>query len=178
MSKLNILFKEAKKNKKKIFIGFVTSGDPNYKSSKEIIKEMTKYASERKQFNKSIGNFGQISAMLADSRSEMLAGQALCLDCAKKFELEPIHQTFKENQEPPICLECNGLIKTATISFGQPMPEKEMMRAQNEAANCDLMIAVGSSLVVYPAATIPLIGKHAYISTAKGAPLHKRTFVA
>jgi len=42
MSKLNILFKEAKKNKKKIFIGFVTSGDPNYKSSKEIMKEMTK----------------------------------------------------------------------------------------------------------------------------------------
>ena len=42
MSKLNILFKEAKKNKKKIFIGFVTSGDPDYKSSKEIIKEMTK----------------------------------------------------------------------------------------------------------------------------------------
>ena len=39
------------------------------------------------------------------------------------------------------------------------MPEKEMMRAQNEAANCDLMVAVGSSLVVYPAATIPLLGK-------------------
>ena len=53
-----------------------------------LIKEMTKYSSERKQFNKSIGNFGQISAMLADSRSEMLAGQALCLDCAKKFDNE------------------------------------------------------------------------------------------
>ena len=39
------------------------------------------------------------------------------------------------------------------------MPEEEMMRAQNEAANCDLMVAVGSSLVVYPAATIPLLGK-------------------
>ena len=59
-------------------------------------------------------------------------------------------------------LYCKGFIKTATISFGQPMPEKEMMRAQNEAANCDLMIAVGSSLVVYPAATInkPGIIKH------------------
>ena len=71
------------------------------------------------------------------------ATYAVCLDCPKKFEFAPIHQTFKQPQEPPICLECNGLIKTATISFGQPMPEKEMMRAQNEAANCDLMIAVG-----------------------------------
>ena len=43
MSKLNKLFKERKKNKKSSFIGFVTSGDPNYKSSKEIMKEMTKY---------------------------------------------------------------------------------------------------------------------------------------
>jgi NAD-dependent deacetylase len=56
-------------------------------------------------------------------------------------------------------LECNGFIKTATISFGQPMPETEMLRAQKEAENCDLMIVVGSSLVVYPAATIPLLGK-------------------
>ncbi|MDC2965259.1 NAD-dependent deacetylase, partial [Gammaproteobacteria bacterium] len=81
------------------------------------------------------------------------------LNCEKKFELEPIHLAFKENQEPPTCQDCKGFIKTATISFGQPMPEKEMMRAQNEAANCDLMVAVGSSLVVYPAATIPLLGK-------------------
>ena len=108
-----------------------------------------------------VDNLHQAAGLQDDQVTEIHgnATYAVCLDCAKKFELEPIHQTFKETQEPPICLECNGLIKTATISFGQPMPEKEMMRAQNEAANCDLMIAVGSSLVVYPAATIPLIGK-------------------
>ena len=73
--------------------------------------------------------------------------------------LSSAYSNFKKNQEPPTCEICNGYIKTATISFGQPMPEEEMMRAQNEAANCDLMVAVGSSLVVYPAATIPLLGK-------------------
>ena len=102
------------------------------------------------------------AAGLADAQVTEIHGNAtyaVCLNCEKKFELEPIHQAFKENQEPPTCQDCEGFIKTATISFGQPMPEKEMMRAQNEAANCDLMIAVGSSLVVFPAATIPLLGK-------------------
>jgi acyl-CoA dehydrogenase len=53
-----------------------------------IIDEMTSYASERQQFGKSIGEFGQIQALLADSQSEMTAGKALCLDCAKKFDEE------------------------------------------------------------------------------------------
>ena len=84
---------------------------------------------------------------------------AKCLDCGSKYNLSKIMKEFKETNKPPYCDLCSGIVKAATISFGQAMPEKEMMRAQNEAANCDLMIAVGSSLVVYPAATIPLIGK-------------------
>ena len=53
-----------------------------------IIDEMTSYASKRQQFGKPIGEFGQIQALLADSQSEMTAGKALCLDCAKKFDEE------------------------------------------------------------------------------------------
>ncbi|MEX0582950.1 MAG: Sir2 family NAD-dependent protein deacetylase, partial [Sneathiella sp.] len=58
-----------------------------------------------------------------------------------------------------------GLIKTATISFGQAMPVEEMRRAAEAALGCDLFVAIGSSLVVYPAAEIPLTAKQA------GAPL-------
>ena len=108
-----------------------------------------------------VDNLHQAAGLTDDQVTEIHgnATYAVCLNCEKKFELEPIHRVFKENQEPPNCQDCKGFVKTATISFGQPMPEKEMMRAQNEAANCDLMVAVGSSLVVYPAATIPLLGK-------------------
>ncbi len=108
-----------------------------------------------------VDNLHQAAGLNDDQVTEIHgnATYAVCLECKKKFDLEPINKAFKENQEPPSCDECNGFIKTATISFGQPMPEKEMIRAQNEAANCDLMVAVGSSLVVYPAATIPLLGK-------------------
>ena len=108
-----------------------------------------------------VDNLHQVAGLAEDQVTEIHgnATYAVCLDCKKKFSLEPIHENFKKTQEPPTCEICNGYIKTATISFGQPMPEEEMMRAQNEAANCDLMVAVGSSLVVYPAATIPLLGK-------------------
>ena len=83
---------------------------------------------------------------------------ASCLDCAKRYELADIFAAFKLSEEPPVC-GCGGFIKSATISFGQPMPLEAMRRAQAESQGCDLFIAIGSSLVVYPAAGFPVIAK-------------------
>ena len=83
---------------------------------------------------------------------------AACLDCAKRYELAEVFAAFRVNEEPPLC-ECGGFIKSATISFGQPMPFEAMRRAQLESKNCDLFIAIGSSLVVYPAAGFPAVAK-------------------
>ena len=84
---------------------------------------------------------------------------ATCLKCNLKIDLESIHDEFKKTNIPPVCFTCNGFIKTATISFGQPMPQEEMQRAQLESLKADLFIVVGSSLVVYPAASLPLVAK-------------------
>jgi NAD-dependent deacetylase len=84
---------------------------------------------------------------------------ASCLDCGKRYELAPIFAAFKLDQEPAVCEYCGGFIKTATISFGQPMPVDAMRRAKAESENCDLFLALGSSLVVFPAASFPLIAK-------------------
>jgi NAD-dependent deacetylase len=85
---------------------------------------------------------------------------ALCLDCAKRFELSWVRQQFTDaNERAPDCPECGGHIKTATISFGQAMPEREMRRAEQLTLDCDLFLAVGSSLVVWPAAGFPLLAK-------------------
>jgi NAD-dependent deacetylase len=65
---------------------------------------------------------------------------------------------FKVSEEPPVC-DCGGFIKSATISFGQPMPFEPMRRAQAESKSCDLFLAIGSSLVVYPAASFPAVAK-------------------
>lgn len=84
---------------------------------------------------------------------------AVCLDCKKRFELSFIHEEFKSINKPPKCDSCNGWIKTATISFGQPMPEDKMIIAHEETLKADVFIVAGSSLSVSPAANFPLIAK-------------------
>jgi NAD-dependent deacetylase len=84
---------------------------------------------------------------------------AVCLDCKKRFELSFIHEEFKSINKPPKCDSCNGWIKTATISFVQPMPEDKMIIAHEETLKADVFIVAGSSLSVFPAANFPLIAK-------------------
>ena len=84
---------------------------------------------------------------------------AVCLDCGKRYELTWIRREFEvSGQQAPDC-NCGGIIKTATVSFGQTMPADAMQRAEQLAKSCDLFLAVGSSLVVWPAAGFPLMAK-------------------
>jgi NAD-dependent deacetylase len=90
---------------------------------------------------------------------------ATCLDCGHRHELAPIRKAFLGHGTLPLCEKCDGIVKTATISFGQQMPEIPMARAQDATMASDLFIVMGSSLVVYPAAGFPRIAKR------KGAKL-------
>ena len=87
------------------------------------------------------------------------ASYASCLDCGIRYELRPIKKVFLENGAVPYCDSCGGIIKTATISFGQSMPEEGMQIAQRKTLGCDLFITIGTSLVVYPAAGFPKLAK-------------------
>ena len=84
---------------------------------------------------------------------------ATCLDCATRYELPWVRQFFDASGRAPSCPSCSGHIKTATISFGQAMPEAEMERAHEATLAADLFIVLGSSLVVYPAAGFPILAK-------------------
>jgi NAD-dependent deacetylase len=84
---------------------------------------------------------------------------AKCLDCEQRMEIAEIRAAFERDGEAPDCPACSGIIKTATISFGQAMPEREMARAEAAVAACDLCLVAGSSLQVYPAAAFPLKAK-------------------
>jgi NAD-dependent deacetylase len=85
---------------------------------------------------------------------------AKCLDCGTRMEIRPILNDFARDETLPECSSCGSeYVKTATISFGQSMPEDEMRRAEIATNNCDLMIAIGSSLQVYPAAGFPILAK-------------------
>ncbi|HEY6331693.1 MAG TPA: Sir2 family NAD-dependent protein deacetylase [Blastocatellia bacterium] len=84
---------------------------------------------------------------------------ATCLRCNERYEIDRILTEFEKTEDPPDCSHCGGHIKPATISFGQPMPADAMRRAEIEAGSCDLFLVAGSSLVVYPAAAIPVIAR-------------------
>ncbi len=86
---------------------------------------------------------------------------AKCLDCGTRVEIADIREHFERHGDAPDCLLCGGIVKTGTISFGQAMPEGEMVRAEQASLQADLFLVLGSSLSVYPAAAFPLLAKRA-----------------
>jgi NAD-dependent deacetylase len=108
-----------------------------------------------------VDNLHQDSGVPEDQIIELHgnASYATCLSCSSRYELDDLEGPFRERGELPSCKWCGGLIKTATISFGQPMPQEPMARAEVETRACDLFLVLGSSLVVYPAAGFPIFAK-------------------
>ena len=84
---------------------------------------------------------------------------ATCLDCGARYEIADLRIAFERDGAVPPCDDCLGHVKTATISFGQAMPQGEMRRAEMATLAADLFIVLGSSLVVYPAAGFPELAK-------------------
>jgi len=82
-----------------------------------------------------------------------------CLDCRKRYAREDVHQKMLSGQVVPRCDSCNGILKPATVAYGQAMPERETRESEHRSATCDLFLAAGSSLVVYPAAQMPVVAK-------------------
>jgi NAD-dependent deacetylase len=109
-----------------------------------------------------IDNLHQASGISAEHVVELHGNTtyATCLDCAVRYELPWVRERFDAaNGRAPACSACGGHIKTATVSFGQAMPEDAMRRAEQMTLRSDLFIAIGSSLVVWPAAGFPLMAK-------------------
>jgi NAD-dependent deacetylase len=108
-----------------------------------------------------IDNLHQASGFAASDVVELHGNTtyATCLSCSRRHEIDWAEMSFKTTGRAPSCVDCGGAVKTATVSFGQAMPEYEMSRAADLARNCDLFLAIGSSLVVWPAAGFPLLAR-------------------
>ena len=104
-----------------------------------------------------VDNLHQAAGVPADQVIELHgnASYATCLDCGLRHELAELKSLYQATGDLPACRACGGLVKTATISFGQAMPQEPMARAEAETLACDLFLVLGSSLVVYPAAAFP-----------------------
>lgn len=83
---------------------------------------------------------------------------AACLECNTRYELSDVRRVFEASGHPPECA-CGGFVKSATIAFGQAMPKAALRQARDAALSCDLFIVLGSSLVVHPAAILPVAAR-------------------
>jgi NAD-dependent deacetylase len=97
-----------------------------------------------------------------------------CQTCHRRSDPEPHFESFRKTHQPPLC-ECGGFLKPATISFGQSLRIDDLRRAEEAARRADLVVALGSTLSVYPAADIPLLAAcnhRPYVIINRGATEH------
>jgi len=97
-----------------------------------------------------------------------------CQTCHWRGDPEPAFEYFRVNRKAPLC-ECGGFLKPATISFGQNLNPEDLERASRAAMEADLVVALGSTLSVYPAASFPLVAAQRgvpYIIINRGATEH------
>lgn len=135
-----------------------TGARPN--AGHQAISELVRHGKVACVITQNVDNLHQDSGTPGEKVIEVHgnASYASCLDCSRRYEFEELRPRWQADEDMT-CRACGGLIKTATISFGQAMPETKMIRAEEAARACDLFLVLGSSLVVYPAAALPMIAK-------------------
>lgn len=78
-----------------------------------------------------------------------------CMNCTDRGPIERVLDRVRAGEEDPPCRSCGGILKTATISFGQSLVMEDLQRAEDAAAGCDVFLAIGTTLAVYPVANLP-----------------------
>ncbi len=139
--------------------GAVAEAAPN--RGHRAVAELARRGTISWVITQNIDGLHQVSGVPEDRVIELHGNTtyATCLDCGERHELAPIGEAFAADETLPLCRRCGGMVKSATISFGQAMPEDAMRRAEAATLECDLFLAIGSSLVVYPAAGFPARAK-------------------
>ena len=138
-----------------------TMRDANPNVGHLVVSQMVALGQVEKIITQNIDGLHQASGVPENKIIELHGNTtyARCLSCHTRHELGPIRDAFQRDETLPVCETCGGIVKTATISFGQPMPERAMLEAKKDTISCDLFIAIGSSLVVFPAAALLPLAK-------------------
>ncbi len=139
--------------------GTIGSAQPN--AGHLALVALAEASKLRSVITQNVDGLHQVSGLNDDQVIELHgnATYATCLACHKRFDIDLLLDQFEQTQEAPECAACGGIVKSATISFGQAMPILPMERAEAASLACDLFIVLGTSLVVYPAAGFPRLAK-------------------
>jgi NAD-dependent deacetylase len=85
----------------------------------------------------------------------------VCLNCRERYPIGMIKERYADSDQVPLCDHCRGILKPDVIFFGEALPQETLSQAMREAEACDVMLVIGSSLVVYPAAYVPIQARQA-----------------
>jgi NAD-dependent deacetylase len=108
-------------------------------------------------------NIDNLHQAAGNSRVVELHGNYLrahCIECNTEYVGDTVHQRVADGEIPPRCEKCNGILKSEAILFGEPLPENAMAEATEMCRDTDLMLVIGTSLTIYPAAFLPQIAKN------------------
>ncbi len=137
--------------------GLLTTGaEPN--PAHYAIAELDRLSKLDCVITQNVDNLHQ-KAGVADDKVFELHGNmqwAVCLSCGKRYPFEQIKARLDVGEEVPDCQVCHGILKPSAVFFGESLPEKVLREATFRSHNCDLFIVIGSTLVVYPAAYMPI----------------------
>ncbi len=137
----------------------VAGAEPN--QGHLAVTELVRRGTVSAVITQNIDGLHQASGVPADRVIELHGNttHAHCLNCGREYDLDPIREAFLADGTLPVYGARGGTVRTATVSFGQAMPEAETRRAGEGSVACDLFLAIGSSLTVYPAAGFPALAK-------------------
>ena len=159
---------QARKKQWKILTesGFFAEAKPNL--AHYAIAEMGRLGKLDCVITQNVDNLHQQAGVPDDKVFELHGNmqQVVCLSCHRRFPIEEALRRMREGEEIPDCPHCHGILKPDAVFFGEQLPQKTLMEATYHSQNCDLFIVIGSTLVVYPAAYMPMYAKNAGVMLA------------
>jgi len=138
--------------------GWATFRDAKPNATHEAIVQLERGGKVQAVVTQNIDGLHSRAGTSADKLVELHGTNSLveCQSCGRKSDPKPQFEFFRKAKQPPLC-ECGGFLKPATISFGQNLRKEDLERAERAAKAADLVVALGSTLSVHPAANIPLL---------------------
>lgn len=141
--------------------GFMDEAKPN--AAHLAIVELEKMGKLLSLVTQNVDNLHQKAGSNPDLIRELHGNMQMlvCLNCHRRYPIGLIKERYADSENVPTCDYCRGILKPDVIFFGEALPQQTLALAMQEAGECDLMLVIGSSLVVYPAAYIPVQAKQA-----------------
>jgi len=142
-------------------VGLTTEAKPN--AAHYAIAELNSLGKLDCVITQNVDNLHQEAGVPDDKVLELHGNMrwAVCLTCRRRLPMKEVLQMIQEGTEIPSCPHCHGVLKPDAVFFGEALPQETLMDATSRSQNCDLFIVIGSSLVVYPAAYMPMYAKDA-----------------